>query len=105
MRHDPLLAIRNDLVHRIDDLQCNCARMNGTEMCEALGDIRRIAGRHQLDAIERLASLLSSVIAYNGHRQVALNYLNLMRDAAQAIALDTHATQIFLAAAAVRGCR
>jgi hypothetical protein len=105
VRHDPLLVIRSDLMQRIDALQGNCARMTCTEMCEALDSIRRISGQYQFEAIERLASLLSSVIAYNGHRQVALNYLNLMRDAAQSIALDTQATQIFLAAAAVRGCR
>ena len=53
--------------------------------------------------MEGLASLLESVVAYNGHRQVALTYLSLMRDAAHHRGPDS--ARVFLAAAALRGCR
>jgi len=55
--------------------------------------------------VERLASLLESVVAFNGHRQVALTYLSLMRDAAQGDPAHRDSAQVYMAAAALRGCR
>lgn len=105
MRHDPMLMVRCDLLKRIELLQRDCAILSLVSLCEQLDDIRAIARRHDLDAIERLASLLGSVVAFNGHRQVALTYLSLMHDAVEGESVDSQTSNVFLAAAALRGCR
>jgi hypothetical protein len=105
MKHDPLFAVRSDLLIRIEKLQRDCAILSIVRLCDQLEEIRGIARLYQMEPIERLASLLGSVVAYNGHRQVALTYLSLMHDAAEGEAVDPAASHVFLAAAALRGCR
>lgn len=105
MKHDPMLMVRSDLLNRIELLQRDCAILSLAKLCDQLDEIRGIAHRYGMEPIERLASLLGSVIAYNGHRQVALTYLSLMHDAAEGESVDPHASSVFLAAAALRGCR
>lgn len=105
MKHDPLLMVRSDLRSRIEQLQRDCAVLTLNKLCDQLNEIRGIAHRYGMEPIERLASLLGSVIAYNGHRQVAITYLSLMHDAAEGESPDPHTADVFLAAAALRGCR
>lgn len=105
MKHDPMLMVRTDLLNRIELLQRDCAILTLHRLCDQLDEIRGIARRYGLEPIERLASLLGSVVAYNGHRQIALTYLALMRDAAEGDVVDPHAAEVFMAAAALRGCR
>lgn len=105
MKHDAGLVIRSDLLKRIAMLHRDCGGMALGDMCDQLDAIRSISRRHGFETIERLASLLSSVVAYNGHRQVALTYLELMREAAEGEPADPGAPAVFLAAAALRGCR
>ena len=44
--------------------------------------------------------MLESVVAYNGHRQIAFNYLGLMRDAAHCMEMGPQVASAYLAAAA-----
>lgn len=105
MRYDPALLVRGQLLGRIEALQATTATVTRRALCEQLDEIRGFARRHGFDAVERLASLLESVVAFNGHRQVALTYLALMRDAAQGDPAERDGAQVYLAAAALRGCR
>lgn len=105
MKHDPLLMVRSDLLNRIELLQRECAVLTLARLCDQLDEIRGIARRYGMEPIERLASLLGSVVAYNGHRQIAITYLSLMHDAAEGESSDPHTVDVFLAAAALRGCR
>ncbi len=104
MRHDAALVIRSQLLSRIEALQGNCAALSLASLCDQLDDLRGFARRNGFEAVEGLASLLESVVAYNGHRQVALTYFSLMCEAAQGEATPDSA-RVFLAAAALRGCR
>ena len=105
MRHDAAFMVRSQLLSRIEALQAGCARLSLVALCEQLAEVRGFARRHGFDAVEGLASMLESVVAYNGHRQVALTYLSLMRDAAQDDVIGSHSAQMYRAAAALRGCR
>lgn len=105
MKHDAQLVVRGDLLRLIEGLHRDCGTLTLALLCDQLDDIRSLARSHGFEAIERLASLLGSVVAYNGHRQVALTYLALMRDAAEGESVDPAASAVFLAAAALRGCR
>jgi hypothetical protein len=105
MKHDASLVIRGDMLRRIESLHHDCGSLALEPLCDRLDEIRAFARRGGFDAVERLASLLASTVAYNGHRQVALTYLGLMRDAAEGESADPGASTIFLAAAALRGCR
>ena len=104
MRHDAALVIRSQLLSRIEALQGSCTGLSLANMCDQLDDLRGFARRNGYEAVEGLASLLESVVAYNGHRQVALTYFSLMREAAQGDSTPDSA-RVFLAAAALRGCR
>lgn len=105
MHHDTEWIVRSELLGRIEDLQAACAHLPLVTACERLDAIRGYARRYDFEAVERLASLLESVIACNGHRQVALTYLALMREAAQGEAAGCESARVYLAAAALRGCR
>jgi hypothetical protein len=104
MRHDPAMILQGQLLRRIEALQQDCARLTLARLCDRLDELRGFARHNGFDAVEGLASLLESVVAYNGHRQVALTYLSLMRDAADHHPVPDSA-RVFLAAAALRGCR
>lgn len=106
MRHDPTLIVQSQMLSRIEALQAACASLSLAGLCERVDEIRGFARSHGFQAVEGLASLLESVVAYNGHRQVALTYLALMRDAAQgAPVAGPESTRVYMAAAALRGCR
>ncbi|MGF7171220.1 hypothetical protein FHS91_002918 [Sphingobium xanthum] len=105
MRHDAALIIRSQLLGRIEALQQACVSLSLPMLCDQLDDLRGFARRNGFEAVEGLASLLESVVAYNGHRQVALTYFELMRDAAGGDATGPDSARVYLAAAALRGCR
>lgn len=104
MRQNAVLLIQSQILGRIEALRDMCTSVPVATLCEQLDDLRALARRHGFDAVERLASMLESVVAYNGHRQVALTYLELMRDAATGVA-SADSARVYLAAAALRGCR
>ncbi len=105
MKHDPLRMVRSDLLNRIELLERDCAILTLHRLCAQLAEIRGIARRYGMEPIERLASLLGSVVAFNDRRQIAITYLARMHDAAEGEMPDHHATDVVLAAAALRGCR
>ena len=105
MRQDAALMVRGQLLGRIEALQQAYATLTLAMLCDQLDDLRGFARSNGYDAVEGLASLLESVVAYNGHRQVALTYLELMRDAASGEAAGRDSARVYLAAAALRGCR
>lgn len=105
MKHDARFVVRSDLLTRIESLHRDCGALTLPSLCDRLDQVRAMARRHGFDAVERLASLLGSAIAYNGHRQVALTYLALMRDAAEGESVDPATSKVFLAAAALQGVR
>jgi hypothetical protein len=100
-----MLTIRSTLVQRIEALMRTVSDMHVVALSEELDEIRSFASIHRLHPVERLASLLGSVIAYNGHKQVAYNYLDLMRDAARCADDGPDVASAYLAAASLRGCR
>lgn len=105
MRHDTASIVRSQLLGRIEALQEASTTLSLVMLCDQLDDIRGFARRYGFEAVEGLASLLESVVAFNGHRQVALTYLSLMRDAAQGDSASPDSARVYLAAAALRGCR
>jgi hypothetical protein len=98
-------VLRDQLVGRIEALQHGCGRLTVRSLCEQLDELRGFARHNGFLAVEGLAGLLESVVAYNGHRQVALTYLSLMRDAALGDSMGQQGAQVYMAAAALRGCR
>lgn len=105
MRHGSPGILREQLLGRIDTLQSTCGKLTARSLCEQLDELRGFARHNGFLAVEGLAGLLESVIAYNGHRQIALTYLALMRDAAQNETNGARGAQVYMAAAALRGCR
>jgi len=105
MRHDSALIVRGQLLGRIEALQAASTTLSRGALCAQLDDIRGFARHHGFDAVEGLASLFESVVAFNGHRQVALTYLSLMREAAEDASANGESARVYLAAAALRGCR
>lgn len=102
MRHDAMLTIRAELVNRIEKLAADLASLKPSALSAEVDSIRQAARLHDLDALERLASLLESSMGYHGHRSVALTYLELMRDAAMCPARGPEIAAAYLAAAALR---
>jgi hypothetical protein len=102
MRHDAMLMVRTGLLNRIERLMAQLGTLDLASLSREVDGIRRTARLHDLDSLERLASLLESSIAYSGHRPVALTYLELMRDAALCEARGPDVASAFLAAAALR---
>jgi len=105
MQHDAALMVQSQLLDRIEALQSSCSGLSIRSLCAELDELRGFARRHGFDAVESLAGLLESVVYYNGHRQIALTYLSLMQDAARGASGGPQGTQVYLAAAALRGCR
>lgn len=97
--------LRNQLLGRIEAIEGACGALTARKLCDQLDELRGFARHNGFIAVEGLASLFESVIAYNGHRQIALTYLALMRDAAQDDSFDLNGAQVYMAAAALRGCR
>ncbi len=104
MKKDDTVLARRMVATRIETLIRGCGTMTLPALARALDDIRVTARRHELATVERLASLLGSVIRYNGHRQVAYNYLELMLDACRCTDDGPDVASAYLAAASLRGC-
>ena len=82
MRHDATLAIRADILRRIDALADQRGHLSVPRLHDEVDQIRHIARSFDLDAVEGLAETLQSVLSVNGHGPTVLSYLDLMRDAA-----------------------
>lgn len=104
MKDDDALLARRMIAMRIEALIRGCGTMSLPALARALDDIRAIAHGHELAAVERLSSLLGSVIRYNGHRQIAYNYLELMLDVCRCADDGPDIASAYLAAASLRGC-
>ncbi|BAK68463.1 hypothetical protein SLG_37880 [Sphingobium sp. SYK-6] len=105
VHQDATLFVRAQMLGRIETLQETCATLSLAALCTQLDEVRSLARRNDYHAVEGLASMLESVIAYNGHRQIALNYLALMREAAEGETMGPDSARVYLAAAALQGCR
>jgi len=81
MRHDTTLAIRADLIRRIDALAGQRGHLSVPRIHDEVDQIRHIARSFRLDALEGLAATLQSALSLNGHGPVVLSYLDLMREA------------------------
>lgn len=102
MPHDAMMIVRSDLARRIDAIAAASGHIRLSTLCEQVDAIRRIARIHALDAVESLASLLESAIAYHGHGPIILSYLDLMRDAAESEAQGPEVSAIYGAALSLR---
>jgi len=81
MRHDPKLAILNDLMRRVDGLASQRGHVSAPRMQDELAQIRHIARAFRLDTIEGLAGTLESALSLHGLGPIVLSYLDLMREA------------------------
>lgn len=81
MRHDATLAIRADLIRRIDALAGQRGHLSVPRIHDEVDQIRHIARTFHFDTLEGLAGTLESALSVNGHGPVVLSYLDLMRDA------------------------
>jgi hypothetical protein len=82
MRQDATLAIRADILRRIDALAAQRGHLSVPRIHDEIDQIRHIARSFHFDAIEGLADTLQSVLSVNGHGPTILSYLDLMREAA-----------------------
>ncbi|MEJ7927534.1 hypothetical protein WG908_12295 [Sphingobium sp. AN641] len=80
MRHDAKLAIRADLMQRIDALAAQGGHLSVPRIHDEVDQIRYTARAFHFDALERLADTLESALSVNGHGPVVLSYLDLMRE-------------------------
>ncbi|RVT43903.1 hypothetical protein [Sphingobium algorifonticola] len=102
MKHDAMLAIRADVVRRIDAIAEQRGHMPLAAMCEEVDGIRHVARSYGLEPLERLASMLESALALDGHGPVVLSYLDMMRDAAACEDVGPHVSTAYLAAMSLR---
>lgn len=102
MPQDAMIIVRSDLTRRIDGIAAASGHISLASLCEQVDAIRRIARIHALDAVERLASLMETAIAYHGHGPVILSYLDLMRDAAESEAQGPEVCATYTAALSLR---
>lgn len=102
MQREAMQIVRADLVKRIDGIAMSAGQIALGPLCDQLDTIRRIAHLHDLDAVERLASLIETAVAYHGHGSIILSYLDLMRDAAESGARGNEASTAYAAALSVR---
>lgn len=102
MPQDAMIIVRSDLTRRIDGIAAASGHISLSALCEQVDAIRRIARVHALDAVERLASLMETAIAYHGHGPVILSYLDLMRDAAESEAQGPEVCTAYSAALSLR---
>lgn len=100
MRHDPMLAILADLMHRVDGLANQRGHVSAMRLQDELDQIRHIARAFRLDTVEGLAGTLVSALSLHGLGPILLSYLDLMRDviaqerSAAADAMDRPAADI-----------
>ena len=88
MKYDATLAVRTDIVNRIDGLAAERGHLSFSRICEEIDRIRYTARNFGMDEVERLAAILETALALDGHGPVVLSYLDLMRDAASAMPCD-----------------
>jgi hypothetical protein len=98
MRHDATLAIRSDLLRRIDGLAGERGHLSAPRLQEEVDSIRHIARSFHFDEVEGLAGTLQSALSLHGLGLVVLSYLDLMRDA---IAAELPALDVIAAPASV----
>ncbi|MDX3900544.1 MAG: hypothetical protein QHC40_08575 [Sphingobium sp.] len=84
MRHDATLAIRADLLRRIDALAAQRGHLSVPRIHDEIDQIRHIARGFHFDAVEELAGTLQSLLSIHGHGPTILSYLDLIRAAAEA---------------------
>ncbi len=87
MRHDATLAIRADILRRIDALAAQRGHLSAPRIQDEVDQIRHIARGFRFDAVEGLAGTLQSVLSLHGHGPTILSYLDLIRAAAEADAV------------------
>ncbi|CAN5431550.1 hypothetical protein BH10PSE12_BH10PSE12_37950 [soil metagenome] len=102
MKYDAMLMVRTDIVNRIDSLAAQRGHLSLARTCEEVDGIRHIARTYGLEPVERLASMLESALALDGHGPVVLSYLDLIRDAASCTAAGPDASAAYVAALSLR---
>lgn len=102
MKYDAMLMVRTDILNRIDSLAAQRGHLSLARTCEEVDGIRHIARTYGLEPVERLASMLESALALDGHGPVVLSYLDLMRDAASCESAGPDVSSAYLAAMSLR---
>lgn len=102
MKHDAMLMIRADVVNRIDALAAQRGHIRLSTMCEEVDHIRHIARSYGMEPLERLASMLESALALDGHGPIILSYLDMMRDAAECQDIGPQVSNTYMAAISLR---
>jgi hypothetical protein len=102
MKYDAMLMVRTDIVKRIDALAAQRGHLSLARTCEEVDGIRHIARTYGLEPVERLASMLESALALDGHGPVVLSYLDLIRDAATCEQAGPDINSAYLAAMSLR---
>ena len=102
MKYDAMLMIRTDILNRIDGIAAQRGHLSLARVCEEVDGIRHLARSYGLETVERLASLLESALALDGHGPVILSYLDLMRDATGCEAVGPDVSDAYLAAMSLR---
>lgn len=83
VRHDATLAIRADLLRRVDALAAQRGHLSVPRIHDEIDQIRHIARGFRFDAVEELAGALQSELSVHGHGPTILSYLDLIRAAAE----------------------
>ncbi len=102
MKYDAMLMIRTDILNRIDGIAAQRGHLSLARICEEIDQIRHIARSHGLEPVERIASMLESAIALDGHGPVILSYLDMMRDAAGCEDVGPEVSAAYLAVLSLR---
>lgn len=102
MRHDAMMVVRSGIMQRIDSIESHRSQLTLASLCEEIDTIRHDARIHGLDAVERMASMLESVMALGGMGPVVLSYLELMREALSCEDESPEASSAYLAMLALR---
>ncbi|PZU58274.1 MAG: hypothetical protein DI547_10780 [Sphingobium sp.] len=102
MKYDAMLMVRTEILNRVDSLAAQRGHLSLARTCEEVDRIRHIARTYGLEPVERLASMLESALALDGHGPVVLSYLDMIRDAAACEAKGPDVNAAYLAAMSVR---
>lgn len=102
MKHDAMLMIRADVIHRIDTIAAQRGNIRLSAMCEEVDHIRHLARSYGMEPLERLASMLESALALDGHGPIVMSYLDMMRDAAGCEDASPAASNAYMAAMSLR---
>jgi len=102
MKHDAMSMIRTDVINRIDAIAAQRGHIRLANMCEEVDHIRHVARSYGMEPLERLASMLESALALDGHGPIVLSYLDMMRDAAACEEVGPHVSTAYMAAMSLR---